>query len=315
MLLFFLSILILKFAAVTKLANVTDLKSVGVNLLTGSNPVSGIRILNLRSDFLKKGIDISSYQGKIDFKKVKNAGYDFVIIKAGQGLKEMGTFKTLEGYQYVQNAEKAGLDWGAYWWSDAINANGAKNEAQKFLESLNGLTPTYPIFIDQEYNSPPANLGMGADAVQLRTDIIKAFLSVIESAGYYPGVYSSADWLNNWVDVSQLGKYDKWVAKYLSDATQPPVKNVFPDDFTIWQYTVIGKYGKKGTSYWTYGEIPGIAANCDVNVAYVDYPQIIKSKGLNGWNNNSEISTTDYKILYEKSQEKLNKILEIINNN
>ena len=94
-----------------------------------------------------KGIDISSHQGDIDFQKVKAAGYSYVIIKAGQGLRQMDTFRK----KYLPAVLAAGLDWGAYWWSDAVTVPEAKQEAQAFLKALNGLKPTYPVYMDQEY--------------------------------------------------------------------------------------------------------------------------------------------------------------------
>ena len=96
------------------------------------------------SQIIVKGIDISSHQGDIDFQKVKAAGYSYVIIKAGQGFRQMDTFRN----KYLPAVLAAGLDWGAYWWSDAVYVAEAKQEAQAFLKALNGLKPTYPVYMD-----------------------------------------------------------------------------------------------------------------------------------------------------------------------
>ncbi|MFR9162075.1 MAG: GH25 family lysozyme [Ruthenibacterium lactatiformans] len=96
-----------------------------------------------------KGLDISSHQGDIDFERVKADGVRFVIIKVGQGLREMGTFRQ----KYLPAVLAAGLDWGAYWWSDAVTAVEAQKEAAAFVKALDGLRPTYPVHMDQEYVS------------------------------------------------------------------------------------------------------------------------------------------------------------------
>ena len=125
---------------------------------------------------IAKVIDISSHQGEINFQRVKAAGYSAVIIKAGQGLRQMGTFRD----KYLPAVLAAGLDWGAYWWSDSVSGTEAKAEAKAFLKALEGLKPTYPVYMDQEYNSPPARLGQSAQARQLRTDLVKLFLDTLQ---------------------------------------------------------------------------------------------------------------------------------------
>ncbi len=163
---------------------------------------------------VSKGIDISSHQGDIDFFKVKNAGCSYVIIKAGQGFQAMDTFRQ----KYLPAVLAAGLDWGAYWWSDAVTVSEARQEAVAFLQALKGLKPAYPVYMDQEYDSPCGKWGAVKNK-QLRTDMIKAFLDTLQNAGYYAALYSSADWLQNWVFDCQLSQYDKWVAQYASKCT------------------------------------------------------------------------------------------------
>ncbi|MBE6906113.1 MAG: hypothetical protein E7476_07590 [Ruminococcaceae bacterium] len=218
-----------------------------------------------------KGIDVSSFQGTPDFNKIKVAGYSFVIIKAGQGLTEKATFKQ----QFLPAVLAAGLDWGAYWWTDAVTVEEAKLEAQACLKAMAGLKPTYPVWLDQEYESPCGKWGVGYGK-QLRTDMAKAFMQILQDARYYTGLYASQDWLDNWVDKSQLTDFDKWVAQYASKCT-------YVGSYGIWQNDVIGKKGVKGKDYQTYGLVPGLLENCDVDIAYIDYPTIIKAAGLNGW--------------------------------
>lgn len=221
------------------------------------------------SNVIAKGIDISSHQGpNIDFARVKAAGYSYVIIKAGQGFRPFETFRTKPGYLYQPRAEAAGMDWGAYWWSDAITVAEAKQEAQAFLKAVEGLKPTYPLYMDQEYNSPPDRLGMSATARQLRTDMVKAFLDTLLDAGYYAGLYTSTDWINTRLYDGQLTKYDKWLAQYAAKCT-------YTGDYGMWQH--------HGDVTGFVGRVDGIGTAVDLNDCYKDYPGIIKDNLLNGW--------------------------------
>lgn len=238
-----------------------------------------------------KGIDISSHQGEIDFQKVKDAGYSYVIIKAGQGLRQMGTFRD----KYLPAVLAAGLEWGAYWWSDAVSVSEAKQEAQAFIKVLTGLKPTYPVYMDQEYESPCGKMGRGAAARQLRTDMAKAFLSVLEDAGYYAGLYCSTDWFHNWICNDQLSTYDKWVAQYAGRCT-------YTGDYGMWQH--------HGDVPGFVGRAPGISVPVDLNDCYRDYPAIIKTKGFNGWSSidvpEDSDNHPDYKAMYEDSKTRYN---------
>lgn len=211
----------------------------------------------------REGIDVSSHQGDVDFKKVKAAGKEFVIIKAGQHFKEMSTFKN----KYLPAVLDAGLDWGAYWWSDAITVAEAKREADCFLRTLDGLQPTYPVYMDQEYASPCGTWGV-QNGKQLRTNMAKAFLDALQTAGYYAGLYASTDWLHHWVDYTQLNNYDKWVAQYASSCT-------YKGTYGMWQH--------HGDVKGFIGKCDGVNTNVDLNTCFKDYPTIIKNAGLNGW--------------------------------
>ena len=121
--------------------------------------------------------------------------------------------------------------------------------------------------MDQEYKSPCGKWGVAKNK-QLRTDMVKAFLDVLQDAGYYAALYSSTDWLQNWVFDNQLTKYDKWVAQYASKCT-------YMGDYGMWQH---------------HGDIPGFIGRCDgisvpvdLNDCYKDYPRMIKNHLLNGW--------------------------------
>lgn len=232
-----------------------------------------------------KVIDISSHQGEVDFQRVKAAGYTGVIIKAGQGLRQMGTFRE----KYLPAALAAGMEWGAYWWSDSVSIAEAQQEARCFLKALEGLKPTYPVYMDQEYGSPCGTAwGLGASKNKLRTDMAKAFLEVLEAAGYYAGLYASKDWLENWVYGAQLTTYDKWVAQYASHCT-------YAGQYGMWQH--------HGSVSGFTGYVDGISVPVDLNDCYKDYPAIIRAAGLNGWGGSQEMEPMepDYKALYQQA--------------
>ena len=203
-----------------------------------------------------KGIDISKWQGDIDFKKVKESEIDFVIVREGYGKKDPKQIdkKFKENYQ---KAKDVGLNVGVYHYSYADSIEDAKLEAQFCLENIQGMKFEYPIVFDIE------------DKEQLklnnrqRTDIIKAFCEEIEKAGYYAMFYCNFDWLSNHLYEGELrSKYDFWLAQWYVE--EPTVR------CGIWQYS-------------SEGRINGVNGNVDLDISFKDYPKIMKYNGLNGF--------------------------------
>ena len=203
------------------------------------------------------GIDVSKWQGRIDWAKVKASGVQFAIIRAGYG-REVSQKDAYFEANYA-GAKAAGLPVGAYWYSYATTTEGAKAEARACLEVIRGKSFEFPVWFDQEYE--PA---IKALTKQQRTDIVKAFCETLEAAGYYTGLYCSRDWLQNWLYPAQLKAYDIWVAAYGSSPGRVPLP------YGMWQRSSSGK-------------VPGISGNVDLDIAYKDYPAIIKRAGLNGY--------------------------------
>jgi len=208
---------------------------------------------------MMRGIDISKHQGTVDFSKVKAAGVQFVIIRAGFG--KVATQKDPKFEEFYKGAKSVGLPVGAYWYSYATNEAEAKQEAKACLEVINGKQFDFPVWFDQEYEP-----GIKAASKATRTACVKAFCDALEAAGYYSGLYCSRDWLNNWLDNAALKKYDIWVAAYGST----PGKVSLP--YGMWQYS-----STNGLN------VPGFGVHLDCNEAYKDYPAIIKKAGLNGY--------------------------------
>lgn len=205
------------------------------------------------------GIDVSKWQGRIDWAKVKASGVQFAIIRAGYG-REVSQKDAYFEANY-SGAKAVGLPVGAYWYSYATTTEAAKAEARACLEVIRGKSFEFPVWFDQEYE--PA---IKALTKQQRTDIVKAFCETLEAAGYYTGLYCSRDWLTNWLYPAQLKAFDIWVAAYGSSPGNVPLP------YGMWQRSSSGK-------------VSGISGNVDLDTAYKDYPDIIKTAGLNGCGN------------------------------
>lgn len=215
-----------------------------------------------------KGIDVSKYQGKIDFKKVKAEGIKFVMLNAGYG--KFIWQKDPEFENNYKNAKAEGLHVGAYWYSYAKSAAEAEEEARVFLEAIKGKTFEYPVALDIEDESIS---NLSNDVIN---QIIERFCSVCEKAGYYVCIYSYASFLNNRVWENTKKKYDVWVAHF--DAAKPD----YTGTYGIWQYS-------------SKGSISGISGDVDLNLAYNDYPSVIKKNALNGIKAGKFLDTSGYK--------------------
>lgn len=205
----------------------------------------------------KTGIDVSKWQGKINWAAVKKDNVDFAIIRAGYGryTSQKDPYFDIN----YKGAKAAGVPVGGYWYSYATTVDEAKQEAKVCLQVIAGKQFEYPIWFDQEYE--PA---IKALTNAQRTAIVKAFCETMENAGYYTGLYCSRDWLINYVNSTQLSNLDIWVAAYGSSAGNVPLP------YGMWQYT-------------STGSVNGIVGNVDMNEAYKDYPTIVKNAGLNGF--------------------------------
>lgn len=213
-----------------------------------------------------KGVDISEHNGIVDMKKLKAQGYSFVIIRLGWGDDEISQddryFET-----NVKNAEAAGLDWGAYIYSYALNTSQAKNEVKHTIRLLKDKKPTMPIAFDWEEDDYKERNGYPTDA-GLR-DICRTYLSGIRNAGYYPILYTGYDLLKGALNhPSIIDTYDIWYAQWSStcDYKDRPVG--------IWQYG--GDVNFIESPY-----ISGLSGEFDKNFAYKNYPLIIKAYGYN----------------------------------
>lgn len=242
---------------------------------------------------MKKGIDVSHWNGVINWPEVKKT-IDFAILKAGGS--DSGAYTDSKFLLNYENAKKAGVPVGAYYYVGkyCVTRNDGIADAKRFLEILKGKTFEYPVYID--FEDPTAATKAG------NTEACIGFCETMEAAGYYCGIYSSdISGFAERLDINKLTKFDKWVARYGS-------KPGYVKEYGIWQHSCAGS-------------VPGIIGNVDLNECYKDYPAIIKSNGLNGFPKMTvppvqpgptKPEEPDWKAMYEEANKKLEAIKAIL---
>ena len=203
------------------------------------------------------GIDISRYQGAIDWVKVKKSGVDFVLLRSSIG--DGSTIVSGEDIRFASNvveAKKAGLMVGAYHYLWAETVEDAITEAKFFIKTISPYALDFPAVLDFEEPSQQLNL-----TNEERTAIAKAFLEEVKSAGYYPMLYTNRSWAVGYLNMDELKDYEIWLAEWFP-------KPSYRGDFGIWQYTA-------------YGSVSGIEGDVDLDVCYKNYRKLILDGGYN----------------------------------
>jgi GH25 family lysozyme M1 (1,4-beta-N-acetylmuramidase) len=213
---------------------------------------------------LMKGIDVSVHNDSIDWQKVKNAGIQFAILRAGYG-REMSQ-KDARFEENYRNAKAAGIPVGAYWYSYAMSEDEARLEADVFLSVIKGKQFEMPVYFDLEEKK---QFDLGKEKVSA---IMRAFLERVESAGYFVGLYGSASSLTTHTAYDIKSRYTIWLAHWAEQTN-------YSGAYGIWQYSDKGK-------------VNGISGNVDLDTCYTDFPSTIKAKGLNGYGK-EQISTPE----------------------
>ena len=201
------------------------------------------------SDY-RLGVDVSFYQGKIDWEKVKAAGYDFAIIRLGyRGYGEEGNIHLDEMYKTnIENASAAGLDVGVYFFAQAVNKEEAREEAEFVIDHLEGYELDMPVVYDPESITGDESRTQDVSGKQFTKDA-RAFCEEIEKAGYESMIYSNMLWEAYEFDLAKLADYPIWYADY-------EAKPQTPYNFRIWQYTESG-------------QVDGIQGNVDLNIELI----------------------------------------------
>lgn len=194
----------------------------------------------------KRGIDVSSHNGNINWGAVKNDGIEFAILRVGYGMYDYQ--KDAQFENNYNGATSNGIPVGVYTYSYAKSVEEAKKEADCVIKWLNGRKLQLPVYFDIE---DPSQQGLGKNTLN---EMCKAFCNKIEQAGYWAGIYSNKYWATSLISGAELGKrYTYWIAQYYSECT-------YNGDYAIWQYSSTGK-------------VNGISGNVDMNKMVKDIIQ------------------------------------------
>lgn len=196
-----------------------------------------------------KGIDVSKFQGDIDWEKVAADGVDFAIIRIGyRGYGGSGKLVVDDTFEKnIQGAKAAGIKTGVYIYSQAINDEEIEEEVQLILEQIADYDLKGPVVFDVE-KVAGANGRMNSLSVEERTRLTKLFCKKIKDAGHTPMIYHNMEMGLLMLDLTQLKGIDKWFAYYNKEF-------YYPYEYNIWQYTDKGK-------------VDGIKGDVDINIAF-----------------------------------------------
>ncbi len=221
-----------------------------------------------------QGIDVSQYQGDINFNSVRSAGKHFVMVRAGYCGYD-GIISKEYGYdtKYDQNMERAhaaGLDIGVYVYSYATSTSSATTAAKQVIDMVRDHEVTYPIVFDFEDNQYTKN------SKDTNTEICMAFLNEVERLGYYAMLYTYTSFADNYINMSKLRSFDLWIADFRGYVG-------YEGSYGMWQYS-------------SSGTVPGISGRVDLDIAYQNYPTIIKNAGLNKLTSSTPTTSTSIRV-------------------
>ena len=244
----------------------------GTNVQIYAGNTSNAQQFKFKELSVKYGIDVSSYNGNVDWEKVRKTGQvDYAMIRAGYRGFETGKVVTDSQFERnVKNADKNGIDIGLYFYTQAINEQEAIEEANYVLDLVKkyNVNVKYPIVIDTEYSTSKTNGEYDykgrADQLDVatRTAVCKAFCNTIRNAGYIPAVYANKNWFYEKLDVNQLNNCDIWVAHYTGDVSKP---TDYKYRYNMWQYT------SSASVNGVYAPIENGKVNVDMNICYKKY--------------------------------------------
>lgn len=197
-----------------------------------------------------KGIDVSRYQEKIDWKKVAQDDVEYAFIRLGVRGYTEGEIREDENFEYnMKEALRNGIETGVYFFTQATSLKEAKEEAEFVLDAIEPYNVTYPVVLDVEAINVKNPRTAELDREE-RTEYCIAFCEMIKKAGYKPMIYGNLKTFMLLLDLEQLEEYDKWFAHYDTEV-------YFPYDFKVWQYTDKGK-------------VAGIGGDVDINISFED---------------------------------------------
>lgn len=195
------------------------------------------------------GIDVSKWNGTINWTAVKNSGVNYAIIRCGyRGSSTGALIQDPKFKANIQGATAAGIKVGVYFFTQAVNEVEAVEEASMTLDLIKGYKLSYPVFLDVESSGGRAD---GLDK-NTRTAVVNAFCKTIQNGGYTAGIYANKTWFESKMNTASLSGYKIWLAQYKEKPTYTATR------YDMWQYTSKGK-------------ISGISGNVDMNISYLGY--------------------------------------------
>ena len=201
------------------------------------------------------GLDVSQYQGEINWNQVKSAGKVFAMIRIGWCGYDGTLVKDPTFERNLSQAGAAGMETGVYLYSYARSQEAMVTAARQVLTELRGKTVTYPVALDFEDRLYQSN------SRELNTSLAKAFLETIQEGNYFAQLYTYTSFANTWLNMADLKAYSFWLADYSE-------KPSYTGTYAMWQYT--------GS-----GSVRGITGPVDLDVSYQDFARIIQNAGLN----------------------------------
>ena len=193
-----------------------------------------------------RGVDVSRWNGAVDWTKVKSAGMDFAVIRCGyRGSSEGAMIEDSSFRTNINGAKNAGLRVGVYFFTQAVNEVEAVEEASMVLSLISGYSLDLPVYLDVE----PSRGRGDTISVEQRTAVCRAFCSTIQNAGYTAGIYANKTWMEEKISAASLTSYRIWLAQYATAVTYNAT------GYDMWQYT-------------SKGSVPGINGFADMNILY-----------------------------------------------
>ncbi len=228
------------------------------------------------------GIDVSEYQGNIDWAKVKNAGVEFAMLRICSHIPDTPNYTVDAKFaQNIAGAKAQGIHLGAYFFSYARNIDDVVNEANMIVNILKDYPATFsfPIVFDAE----PGDTKDGFDISSFAGDACATFRRILEENGYFVSIYANTYWFNSVIDPNKIAGADLWQANYFDAykgytpsqgysvaSSRPSLANSNDQYVFMWQYT-------------RYGKVDGIWGDVDMNICYKNYSEIIPAGGFNGY--------------------------------
>lgn len=245
------------------------------------------------------GIDVSKWQGKINWAKVKKSGIDFAIIRIGYRGENGTIYKDSNADYNIQQAVANDILVGVYFFSTAVSTTEAQQEAQWTVSAIAGYPISYPVVYDCEgYTSPDSRMyNVQADQ---RTENALAFLKAVSAQGYDGMLYASKNELENpscWATEQIESKYRIWVARYTNPAYPKTAHPDYSGNYDMWQYT-------------DKGSVSGVEGNCDLVVSYFTAKKQ-KAKNASVTPKKAEPPKTAEEMLYTEVSENVTAKIEV----